>query len=286
MEKEKKIVLMHFGDQCAPHILLFEILDIKEKQLFQLGFFYFNHTLEYLKEGNLHEMYNINYFRDHAGRNLIVHPSISENLYYHAIGVTHAKYGFTFFHNYKLLDQYILNYQYNVESFKEKIKLFEEIIKRKDILLYFINFARDDSDVPKIDEMIELFKQKQIENFKFIFLANSMERIEKINESKNKQYYHTIFLSNSYFEWYNRDMKDRYDLYKEIYEKFLETDELTKKQFPPFEKTKYYLAYAPHTPQNEEPKPELNKVEAISHESSNSEPISNPDSWFEKALGV
>jgi hypothetical protein len=49
--------IIDFGDNCLPHILIKEILFLKQKTLFTLGVFGFNDILKYLKNENMEDIY-------------------------------------------------------------------------------------------------------------------------------------------------------------------------------------------------------------------------------------
>jgi hypothetical protein len=241
----RKVELVYFGDNCLPGIIINDILGIRTRDLFQLAIYPFNSILNYLKIDNLHEIYDINFLCSRDEQDLTEHPSISENKFCHNFFIKHKKYDFWFNHNYDVSDLYILNYKYNVQSFKEKINHFQKTLADKNNFVYFINFTlSNDVPVPKIDEMIEFLLSKR-DNFKIIFFTNSSEIADKMNEFKQKndklkKYYHVIHLNISYDKWYLVESKDRFDLLKETYEKFLETDDQIKANFPTFEQTHFY----------------------------------------------
>jgi hypothetical protein len=242
--ENKKAELIYFGDQCAPGILINDILRINEKQLFQLGIYHFNDIIWYLKKDKLHEIYDINFLYTNANKKLVVHPTISETKFYHGGIANHSVYKFSFNHNYNINKEHILNYQHNVDSFKGKIEKFEKSISNKDNFLYFINFVdrTNPSEIPKVDAMIESILKKR-DNFKIIFFTDSQRKYVGINQSRYKQYYHAIFLNQSYLKWYSFDPKKKYSLYNEIYSKFYQVDSLIQSQFPKFDQTPYYKNY-------------------------------------------
>ena len=53
--------LIDFGDNCLPHILVRDILFLKQKTLFTLGVYQFNNILKYLNEGNYEDIYKKEY---------------------------------------------------------------------------------------------------------------------------------------------------------------------------------------------------------------------------------
>lgn len=236
---EKKIILCHFGDQCGPGILINDILCIREKNLFQLAIYGFNDIIRYLKNWNLYDIYDINYLCTPNGEKLQVHPDISEKRYHGVQEIRHSIYNFLFNHNYHVSDDlYILNYHFNMETFNEKIKNFQTNISDEENFIYFINFSNN-PDIPKVDQMVELLLQKR-NNFKIILFTCSSERAEQINQNRHKEYYQVILLSISYESWWTKDLNGRYELYKEIYEKFYQMDPSIRSQFAPFEQTHFF----------------------------------------------
>jgi hypothetical protein len=239
---DKRIVLIHFGNQCGPGIIIDDILKTHDLQLFQLGFFNFNDIFEYLKDDVLHDIYDIKYLKNINGVYLSIHPTITEKTYYHGTNITHSKYNFIFPHNYKLSNDFILNYEHNKKSFIQKIQNFEYIFVNKSIIPYFIIFVNETDDCPNVDNMINLILKK-IYKFKIIFFTNSLKIAEQINKSLFIGYYH-VRIIDSFTLWYQRPMCKRYDLYKSIYEKFIDTDLKIKSQFPSFEKTYYGMNFS------------------------------------------
>ena len=55
------IDLYHFGDQCAPGIIINDILKQKNKKMFMLAVYIFNDILNYLTEFDLNSIYDKKY---------------------------------------------------------------------------------------------------------------------------------------------------------------------------------------------------------------------------------
>ena len=224
---DEKIKLVHFGNDCAPGIIINDILNIKDKQLFQLGFYNFNDILEYLKKSKYEEIYN----KSHLFFNNI---KITEfysylNEYKTGSSILNKKYNFKFNHDYAVQEYKIINYEFIVDSFNTKIKNFKECLELEKKII-FITFTNVDI---KILEMIDLLKEKTNNWFKLLVFTNNKNLNYFINKVK------LIHLNNEYNNWFLKSPKDRLVLYTEIYNKFYKAlNEYIKLPF--FEDTFYY----------------------------------------------
>lgn len=219
--------LVHFGNDCASGIIINDILGIKEKQLFQLGFYNFNDILEYLKESKYEEIYDKSHlFFD----NVKITEFYSDfNEYKLGPSILNKKYNFNLNHDYFMQDYKIMNYEFIVNSFNTKIKNFKECLELENKII-FITFTNVDI---KLLEMIKLLKEKTNNWFKLIIFTNN----------KNLNYcfeqVELIYLNNEYNNWFLKSPKYRLILYTEIYNKFYKTvNEYIKLSF--FEDTFYY----------------------------------------------
>lgn len=224
---DEKIKLVHFGNDCAPGIIINDILNIKEKQLFQLGFYNFNDILEYLKESKYEEIYD----KSHLFFNDIKIIEFYSHLNEYKTGsiILNKKYNFKFNHDYAVQEYKIINYEFIVDSFNTKIKNFKECLELENKII-FIVFTNVDI---KILEMIKLLKEKTNNWFKLIIFTSNKNLNYHIDEVK------LIYLNNEYNEWYLKSLKDRLIIYTEIYNKFYKT----AKEYinlPVFENTFYY----------------------------------------------
>ena len=194
------VELYHFGDQCAPGIIIDDILKINKKTLFMLGFYSFNNILYFLQDNNYEQIYN----RD----NLIVETH--EN-------VRHNKYNFVFNHDYKITDWQINNYDFIRDRFDVKIRHFREMLSSEDKCI-FITFTSN-VDSLKIQEMLEWLTHNK-RNFYLVIFTH--------NEYSNTQYFNNcsiIKLDNSYEGsegWWQMEYNKKKTLYNEIYGKFLQ----------------------------------------------------------------
>lgn len=231
---QEKLQLVHFGNDCASGILINDILNIKKKQLFQLGFYNFNNILEYLKENKYEEIYDKKYlFFNNIkikkfSNSLKKYKNLSVNE-----SIIHKKYNFEFNHDYEIKNNEIINYDFIVNVFDEKIKNFKNCLESKNKIL-FITFTNHDL---KILKMINLLKKKTNNWFKLVIFTGN----KNLNYSTDQ--IELIHLNNEYHRsWFLKPMKDRFILYEEIYNKFYNAL-INYIDLPVFEKTNYYINY-------------------------------------------
>jgi len=225
--EDEKVKLLHFGNDCAPGIIINDILNIKGKQLFQLGFYNFNDILKYLKESKYEEIYD----KSHLFFNNIKITEFYSHLNEYKTGpsIFNKKYNFNFNHDYFMQDYKIMNYEFIVNSFNTKIKNFKECLELEKKII-FITFTNVDI---KLLEMIDLLKEKTNNWFKLIIFTSNKNLNYFIDKVK------LIYLNNEYNNWFLKSPKDRLVLYAEIYNKFYKTvNEYIKLPF--FEDTFYY----------------------------------------------
>jgi len=186
-----KFNLIHFGDNCAPGILINDILKIKKKQLFMLGVYPFNDILKYLQKNNLHEIYDKKYLK-----------KTKDNI------TNHLLYNFTFNHDYVYDGSCnIINYEFVKERFKVKIKIYDDMFKQN-ALNIFINFTNDVDNL-NIKDFLHLYKNK-IKFHLIIFTNNDYVDI-------NNDFISVIRLKNSYENWWAMHPTLKNILYNEIY---------------------------------------------------------------------
>ena len=227
---DKKTRLVHFGNNCAPGIIINDILNIKEKQLFQLGFYNFNDILEYLKESKYEEIYDKSHLFFNKIKIIEFYNYLKEYSYLpDKDTLVNSKYNFKFNHDYSVQEYKIINYEFIVDSFNTKIKNFKECLELEKKII-FITFTNVDI---KALEMIDLLKGKTNNWFKLIIFTSN----------KNLNYFidkvELIYLNNEYDNWFLKSPKDRFILYMEIYNKFYkQASEYIN--LPVFEDTFYY----------------------------------------------
>jgi hypothetical protein len=190
------IDLCHFGDCCAPNIIINDILKIKKKKLFMLGHYNFNDILNYLKENDFENIYK--------------YENLSINTYNH---VYHKFYNFIFNHDYIVKNFKIINYNFIKNRFDNKIKNFRETLLTNNSTV-FITFTSNFKNL-KINDML-IWLNNNINKFQLIIFTN--DNIENYLIDYNLS---IIKLDNLYYGWWMLDEPTKYNLYKEIYDKFL-----------------------------------------------------------------
>ena len=239
--------IMYLGDHCAPGIVICDILNKKDKLLFMLGSFTLNSIISYLSDNDWDLIYDKKYLVNklQPGKTIYFKNELNKNIHFSHDNLNntifHSKYMFHFLHDY-IVDENnnILNYDFIVEQYKNKIKNTKELFNNEKPVI-FINFLWDktmnDVIMKNIDQLINVLngyiKHKK---YYIIFFTN----FELLN-----LHYENIFfikLNNYYNDWHFKTNKNRFELYKEIYENFYN---VTKKlnlneNFPIFENTYYY----------------------------------------------
>jgi hypothetical protein len=188
--------LCHLGDDCAPGIIINDILKQKEKHLFMLGVYRFNDILLYLE--------NCNYEKIYDNDDLIILPNNH---------VKHIKYNFVFNHDYKITNSQINNYDNIRDRFNKKINTFRQIITSENMCV-FIVFTKEIENL-KISNMLNFLSN----NKKFFHI---MIFTSKKNNISNSHCCSIINLKNNYEHWYKMDETCKKTLYEEIYEKFID----------------------------------------------------------------
>jgi hypothetical protein len=212
-----KIELCYFGDECAPGMLIQFILNIKKKDLFMLGGFYFNKILNYLIDDNLENIYNREFF---TKNNNICH---------------HLKYKFYFNHDYKYDETgEIYNYEIVKDRFDLKIKNFRDMLSNDNIMPIFINFNKN-VNAMEIAKMMLYLRQHKQKLWVIIFTYNNFNPIQHDNVS-------IIKLENVYDCWWAMKKEEQIKVYREIYSKFINTleKENIHHDYPNLFKDTYY----------------------------------------------
>lgn len=188
--------LIHFGEQCAPGIIIDEILKIKKKDLFMYAIYDFNSMLQYLKDGDYEKIYSRNLLKISLENPELVH---------------HTQYNFSFNHDYKHDNSEILNYDFCVQRFQLKIQNFKDMLVSESMGI-FITFTNRPQHL-KIDEMIDWLSIKK--NFLLFIFTNTPY------ETSNPRV-RIIFLENCFDKWWRiKDASVKLKLYDEIYTKFI-----------------------------------------------------------------
>ena len=142
-----EIELLHFGDECTPHIIINDILKQRKKTLFMLGHYSFNDILNYINDNNYEAIYDRQYLKVTAKTSHILH----------------TKYGFILNHDYIYKDGEFINYDFVVERFNLKINNFKESLANNNRLI-FLNFANDVRGM-KITEMVDTFNRLKTKHY-------------------------------------------------------------------------------------------------------------------------
>ena len=187
--------LCHFGDQCAPGIIIDDILKQQIKTLFMLGLYSFNNILSYLKDGNYENIYN--------EENLIIQPDKY---------VIHRLYNFGFNHEYTVGNSKINNYAFVRDRFN--IKIFKEMLLSENMCI-FISFTHNVNAL-KLNDMLSWLTINK-KNFHLMIFTN-----KKHNVIYDPRQCSIITLKNSYDSWYAMKTEPKMILYKEIYEEFID----------------------------------------------------------------
>lgn len=238
-KKPNTINFVHFGNQCAPGIIINEILGNKQKNLFQLGIYEFDNIYKYLVDESYESIYDNKYLVICKDNGEEISPTICPSQtvgFQHEKKVTHTKYGFVFNHDYNYNSNYELtNYNFIVDIFNQKISNFKEILYSQNNFVYFIVFTFQHI---MIDRMIEYLLTKR-KHFKLIiFTSQHNIANDLISNNKYIEYYTVIKLDRQLTRWYKLEGTNKNDLYAEIYNKFLLVDDLIS-YLPKFEDTVY-----------------------------------------------
>jgi hypothetical protein len=223
--------IIDFGDNCLPHILIKEILFLKQKTLFTLGVFGFNDILKYLKNENMEEIYE---------KELLTYDNKPiENFYdkykfyTQSPKIINTKFNFGFLHhfNYDVSNNCINNYDFVVEQFNNRIREFKNIIHNEKKLI-FVNFAFYSSlKNMKIDEMMNTLNGMITKKYyMFIFLYDYERLSNNINEEYDdfcKELFNKhnnikiIFLKSDFSDWWKQTENVKRILYGEMCQGFL-----------------------------------------------------------------
>lgn len=191
-----KVDLFHLGDFCEPGIIIDDILNIRQKQLFMLGHYNFNDIARFLHENNYHSIYDRDSLRINAANQ-----------------VYHDKFKFVFNHDYKLENGSIVNYEFIKDRFRIKIKNLEDML-RSDTLTIFITFTTN-IDSLKVIDMLKWFAVHKKE-FHIIIFSN--KPYTTTYEDARVSF---VNLKRSYEQWFQMNSELKTELYKEIYAKFI-----------------------------------------------------------------
>ena len=193
-----EVVLHHLGNNCAPGIIINDILGIKQKSLFMLLFIPFWSMVDYITNDNLEEIHDFDHW-------------IIENG-----AARHTKYKFGFNHECKFNDQKeLINADKIHARFTEKIDYFRGNDPQK--VYVYIHFTHQCMDeefyTPYIHRLVSWFQQ-QNRNFHILVFTDNAANLDKGSE-----HVHVAFLDTNWDQWWEPTRKKA--LYATIYSTFL-----------------------------------------------------------------
>lgn len=225
--------LVDFGNQCLPNDLIRKILKNKTKHLFMLGVYSFNDISTFLERGSFEDIYKKEYLM--YNDNPITHFTNDIERYTHASVIKNTHYNFTFNHDflYDISTNTIRNYDFIRNEFDKKISNLKELFIN-DKTPIFINFLFHQNYELKLEKMVSVLKQYMKKPF-YIFIFTSCK-----STGENGTLYENIkfiYLDQDYTEWWKQTKDIKLSLYKEIYEKYVDTIQtfIIKDTFVPFE---------------------------------------------------
>lgn len=217
--------LCHLGDNCAPGIIMSECLNIRKKTLFMLGFYNFNDILKYLTLCDTPEYeYEMIYDRQYL------------NPYYKPQNwFNHTLFQFTLNHDYKMVNNEIINSDRVKEWYDIKIKNFREMLM-SDKPVIFINFTQNIDEL-NIAGMVN-WLTNNVAGFYLMIFTDKPYTV--VNQYPNVFY---ITLDVSYVNWFEKEEHVKIAIYKDIYTKFIDTLDTAHIEHN-FPKTYEYTHYA------------------------------------------
>lgn len=223
-----EVGFIHFGDQCAPGIIIDDILQIRTKLPFVLGHFSFSSILNILK-CDFAGMYDKNSLalcntqcstqcNTQCNTQSITDFRSIINNFGHGTDVVNTKYNITFNHDFIVnsANCKILNYNFIINQAKTKLDNYKTYLKTKKFLL-FLNFGHcpTDTDLREFHKYAESLNKK----YRLIIFTppKHSARISRYAAYGNKII--EIAPSMNWTEWWSS--YDRYDLYKHLYDLFV-----------------------------------------------------------------
>jgi len=198
-----KIELLHWGDQCAPGIIIDDILFQNKKTLFMLGIYSFNNILAFLKDDCLENIYDSNFLE-----------------YRSAVETKHTKYGFIFNHDYLYGEnKECTNYGIIKARFDKKINHFRETMEDENTMALCINITSN-VDALQIDETIEWLQQNKKGGHFHMILFTDKPFTRKIDP--NDPSISVVSLQNTIGYWWSYPMIKKNALYNEFYTGFIQ----------------------------------------------------------------
>jgi hypothetical protein len=216
MEGTPPIALCHLGYNCAPGIVIDDIIGTRQKQLFQLGTYRIKDIATYLSE---------------CSRDPGAYKSIYDKASLRVVSdahVVHTKYNFGFNHDYRAKDGHITNYEHIVDRFNTKIDNFRRMLDDDKNVCVFITFlaaGKDVSHIPgdidKVDgasgigELADWLSCNKKGSFHWVIFADAPYTTELPACCS------VVVLQNSYYRWYSMQADTKRPLYDEIHRKLI-----------------------------------------------------------------
>jgi len=189
--------LCHFGEDCAPGIIINDILNQKDKLLFMLGNYRLNDILFYLKDGNYEKIYD--------KEDLIILPNNH---------VKHRTYNFVFNHEYRINRPELTNYEFVRNRFDLKITNFRTMLSSQTMCIFIV--FTENVDQLNLTEMLEWLSINK-KNFHLMIFTST-----HFNTVSHSKFCSILKLTKDYTTWYKVCCQgDKIAIYKEIYDKFI-----------------------------------------------------------------
>ncbi len=215
--------LCHFGQVCGCGIIMQNILKIKKKGLFMLGWYPLNSIIPYLKSKNYEDIYKIEYLKYNVPQPWTV---------------THTLYDFGFHHDYTIQENKIINYDKVKRRFDEKIKNFKDTLNNNDLTIFIT------MDLPCTDVIINTINwlEENKPNFHLVLMDIYNKPVDASIISEKVS---LIRLEKYCDFWTNLFSLKSKEFFEEIYVKFLNAlhQKNIKHNYPKFEDSCYRLDF-------------------------------------------
>lgn len=230
-------ILIHFGDNCGPGIIINDILGQRRKNLFQMGVYRFNSILMYLRDNKFDSIYDKTLLVNAASQPLTGFRSVHAK--YGHLGparVKHHLYDFIFNHDYIVEANTVMNYDFIVASYREKIRNFQADLNNPapKILINFTPRLSGLHLIPMIQQLRQTIPSKKF--VLVMFTWESEPNPSHLSESELE----LIRLDQPVLTWWQQSAKQREPLYRQIYTKFHAAMTRRGLSLPPYDQTPYF----------------------------------------------
>lgn len=227
--------LIHFGEQCAPGIIINDILGQKRKNLFQMGFYSFNGILAYLTQNQLETIYQPDLLVNASNQPLAGIKSVVSKYGHSGQTVArHRQYGFGYNHDFIVENNTITNHNFAVALYQEKIRNFLADLASPAPKV-FITFTQNVTPL-SITPMVELLRAR-LSSCRFVLLIFTPGNEPSPVAPPEVE---IIRLERQFDKWWEINMPQREPLYRSIYTKFHSAMTKHGLTVPPFEQTPYF----------------------------------------------